>query len=360
MDNIQRNVSILSWYFPPQKDSGRGMERFSFELVKGLRDSKRYKPIVLTHEGKSGYSFFTYINHCIKLYSTKTSIYHAVDIINGMSGVISGKHPLITHIHDIHPFVDLKEHPELKRYFSGVKGSIRRKAGILSLKKSDVLITPFPSNKQFILDKYDLDDEKIRVIPYGVDTTVFRPLEVPIKKDKKLILCVSSLLRERGIEDLILAFYHIKQEIDNVNLIIIGKGEDQNYFKKLVTKLKLNDKVRFLGFVPDEDLSYYYNIADVFVLPSKLGFSLACLEAMACGSPVITADSYDARDILEDAAVIVKPGEYEQLSRCIIEILTDDKIKKGLRKKSIKLAQNYTWQKTVQNIIHVYDILLGV
>ena len=357
-ENKKRTVGILAYYYPPTNDSGRGMDRFSFELFKGIRASKRYTPIVLTHKGKSVTSFGY---HCLKLQLTKNSVYHAVDIVNGMSGIILGKKPLITHIHDIHPFVTLKNHPELKYYFSGIKGSLRRKAGDLCIKKSDVLITPFPSNKSFILDKYGLDDEKIQVIPYGVDTTVFfrQPCNPEKIDDRNIVLCVSSLLKERGVEELIFAFNDVCKFVDAI-LLIIGKGKDQNHFRKIVNQMNLADKVRFLGFVPDEKLRYYYNIADVFVFTSKLGFSLACLEAMACGTPVITTDSYDAKDILKDAAIIVQPGNIDELSKCMIKVLTNEQIKNELINKSLNLSRSYSWTKMNEQFIHLYDRLLGL
>jgi glycosyltransferase involved in cell wall biosynthesis len=97
-----------------------------------------------------------------------------------------------------------------------------------------------------------------------------------------------------------------------------------------------------LGFIPEKYLPFYYNLADVFVFPSYLDFSLSLLEAMACGTPTIASDALDSPEIVGDGGILVKTGDVIQLANTLIKVITDDEYREILRKKGLERAKEFT------------------
>ena len=139
--------------------------------------------------------------------------------------------------------------------------------------------------------------DKTICIPLGVNTDMFPFVGNPRKVRRELnlpesgfiLLSVRRLVARMGLENLITAMRRIKEEIPKALLLIGGEGYLKDYLQTLVQQLKLGKNVRFLGFIPEEMLSKYYQAADLFVLPTTQleGFGLSTLEALSCGTPVI-------------------------------------------------------------------------
>jgi len=119
--------------------------------------------------------------------------------------------------------------------------------------------------------------------------------------------------------------------------------------------LDLENSVRFLGFIPEKELPYYYNSADVFVFPSSLGLGLMLLDAMACGTPVIAGSTFDTPEYVEEAGLLVKPGDEEGLADALLMVLIDNKLKTTLSLKAIHQARKFSWEKTANETLKVYQ-----
>ena len=142
------------------------------------------------------------------------------------------------------------------------------------------------------LEKYK---DKIEVVPCGVDVNKFNCLENGETENKIFFLSIlDEFHKYKGLEYLLNALKIVKKEINNVKLIIGGKGKLLEYYKNMAESLGLNDNVEFHGFIPDEKIVEYYNRCSVFVLPSissaQEGFGIVALEALACKIPVISTE----------------------------------------------------------------------
>ena len=116
----------------------------------------------------------------------------------------------------------------------------------------------------------------------------------------------------------------IRQTISDVHYLIVGKGKDRPRIENLIEKLGLQDCVTLAGFIPDEQLSDYYNLCDLFAMPSKKeGFGIVYLEAMACGKPALGGNQDGAVDALcqGELGVLVNPDDIEEIAQTIIQIL---------------------------------------
>jgi len=121
----------------------------------------------------------------------------------------------------------------------------------------------------------------------------------------------------------------------------------------------LTKEIVFTEYVPDNDLPALYNAASVFVFPSLYeGFGLPPLEAMACGTPVVTSKVSSLPEVTADAAFLVDPFNIEEIKNSIDLVLSDQRLASSLRKKGLERAALFTWEKTAEKTLAVYRELL--
>ena len=116
-----------------------------------------------------------------------------------------------------------------------------------------------------------------------------------------------------------------------------------------------SDELIFPGFIDSSDLPYFYNGADLFVYPSLYeGFGLPPIEAMACGTPVITSNVSSLPEVVGKAALTVDPYDTLALAETIMKVLTDDSLRDELSRKGLQHSQKYNWQDIAEQILQVY------
>lgn len=229
------------------------------------------------------------------------------------------------------------------------------------LKSADRIIITQPNylNYSPYLPEYQ---DKVEVIPNGVDVDKFKPAEVEKSKNTLFFL---SLLDEfhgyKGLEYLLEAVKIVKKTIPDVKLVVGGKGVLLDHYMKKTESMGISENVEFHGFIPDEEMKDYYSRASIFVLPSisslQEGFGIVALEALACETPVITTDivgiSADLKD--ENAGLIVAPKDSSQLADAIIQLLGDVelRLKMGVNGRNLVKA-GYTWKGIAQKMEKVY------
>jgi glycosyltransferase involved in cell wall biosynthesis len=129
---------------------------------------------------------------------------------------------------------------------------------------------------------------------------------------------------------------------------------------RLVDKLGLTDQVRFLDYVPVEDLVALYNLADLFVFPSLYeGFGLPPLEAMACGLPVVASTAPALREVLDGAALLVHPLDVPALAEAMGAALGDQPLRSHLREAGLQRAALFSWERTARETVDVYREAAG-
>lgn len=169
-----------------------------------------------------------------------------------------------------------------------------------------IVLSQFTGNK--LIDTYSIPRQKIEVIPGGVDPKKFHPADdkarirkqLNIPQDKFIIFTVRNLVPRMGLENLIIAFNQLKQKAKNIQLVIGGNGPLKERLMALSRSFGIEQIVHFTGFIKEDQLPLYYQMADLFVLPSKEleGFGLVTLEAMASGLPVIGTPVGGTKEIL--------------------------------------------------------------
>lgn len=219
--------------------------------------------------------------------------------------------------------------------------------------------------------------EKIKAIPFGVETDIFHPkiknntdkaaaivnfvTRRFIKRGQHTLLFVGGLDQAHYFKGLNILFQAMTKVSNPISLNIIGSGELQEHYEEEVKKLDLNQKVHFLGRVSEEDLIRQYQSADMLVLPSinnHEAFGLVLIEAMACGLPVIASNLAGVRSVFQDGqqGYLCEPGNVDDLAEKIEKLSQNEKIRQEMSKASRKLAEDkYAWEKIADQILDEFS-----
>jgi glycosyltransferase involved in cell wall biosynthesis len=212
-----------------------------------------------------------------------------------------------------------------------IKNPLIKKA----LANSDRVVSIGTYTNSRLLARENVDPQKIDLLPCTFQYNRFniaKKLKYLLEKynlntDQPVILTIARLAGEeryKGYDQVIRSLPEIIQSIPNVHYLIGGKGGDRPRIEKLIKDLNLQDHVTLAGFIPDEELCDYYNLCDVFAMPSKgEGFGIVYLEALACGKPTVGGNQDGAIDALcnGELGVLVDPDDLTEISTVITKIL---------------------------------------
>lgn len=211
--------------------------------------------------------------------------------------------------------------------------------------------------------------DKIEVIPNGVDVEKFQPIQASDNEDKSTIFFLSVLdefHKYKGLDYLLEALKIVKNNVPDVKLIVGGKGVLLDHHQEMAASLGLKDNVEFAGFIPDEEIADYYSQASVFVLPSisslQEGFGIVALEALACQTPVVTTDIVGVAQDLKQikGGIVIPPRDTHKLADAITQILSDAQMQKEMGQRGRKLVQEkYTWKVVASSMEKVYKEILA-
>jgi glycosyltransferase involved in cell wall biosynthesis len=253
---------------------------------------------------------------------------------------------LIITVHDLHPVYFPDQFGLAAQHF---KLSLK----LLSRQGSRVIV---PSNfvKKELLKNISLSAEHVDVVPLGYDANLFKPHTEEQKHDllksygikEPYILFIGSLFQYKNIGTLIDAFREIKNRIPH-SLVVIGK-------KDLAREnLEETTRVHYLDYVNNRDLPKFYSYAEVYVNPSLVeGFGITVLEAMACGTPVISSHGGSLPEVVGKAGIFFNPENSSELGEKILAVIQNNNLRKELREKGFRQIKKFSWDNTSQNIFN--------
>lgn len=189
---------------------------------------------------------------------------------------------------------------------------------------ADKIVSISTTTRDSIVDDYGLPSDNIEVIPVGVDRDTFKPLGR--ERIQNSILCVGRLCPRKGINYLIEAIAIAREKLPGIKLYLAGEGALRDKLEQQVSLLGIESNVVFLGKVSDDELVEWYNKVELFVLPTLFeGFGIVCLEALACGTPVITTRVPGVVDIIRDEPPnrLVPPEDPENMARAIRDFFSE-------------------------------------
>src|SRR5436305_864852 len=292
------------------------------------------------------------------LFSGPVDIYHGPDFVLPPLGKKVRK---VVTIHDL-AFLEHPEYavPSLAAYLKKVVPEAVAAANVVAAVSTEVQRT--------LIEHLQVPPEKLTVIPNGVGPHFRRitdPLILNAARHKfglkhPLLLAVGTMEPRKNHLGLIKAFHMARQQKQGPAMLAIvgGPGWLYDETRKLVSDLQMEHKVRFLGRVSDLELITLYSIADSFAFPSFFeGFGIPPIEAMACGTPVITSKTSSLPEVVGDAALLVDPSDIADIAQAIVRLTQDADLCATLQQKGYQRAKEFTWEKSAYKMLNLYQRL---
>lgn len=234
------------------------------------------------------------------------------------------------------------------------------------ISEADAIITVSEYSKKDILKFFPINPDKVFVTPLAADK-IYKPLnkndcrKYIAKKyniNSPFILYLGGFSPRKNVSSLIKAYKKVSEDIKkDIKLVICGsKKDDIENLINMNLNSKTSENIIFTDFIPNEDLPIFYNSCEVFVYPSLYeGFGLPPLEAMSCGTPVITSNTTSIPEVTDNAALLIDPLNVDMLSEKLYQVLTSDFIRKDLSNKGLNRSLEFSWIKTAENTLEVYE-----
>lgn len=266
--------------------------------------------------------------------------------------------PLVTTVHDVH----------WKRFPETFPTKDRLLMDIflpLTFRRAAFVITDSRASRSDLVHFFRVPLNKICVIYLAAEERFFQWLPEVERRSvlerygltEGYVLFVGVIQPRKNLERLLHAVALLRPQVECCRLVIVGKlGWKTQRLIQLVSELRLKGCVRFTGYVPDKDLPAIYQGATVFAYPALWeGFGLPVLEAMASGVPVLTSNTSSLREIAEGAAVLVDPLSVRDIFEGLRRLLIDEGLRNNLRRLGLERAQKFSWRKTAEETLKVYE-----
>ncbi len=307
----------------------------------------------------------------VKVYSTKTKYHKSINFLISyvfIRDLIKKIKPDVVHAHYLgtfsflgaltgfHPFVGTVWGSDIDIF--GRKNALSNLMLKYTLKKADMIEAPDETTKEFLIKRYRIEDKKIDVPYWGVNTKKFSPIKS--KKDTDI-----AYLRKSSpkyfTSDYIEALNIVKKRFPKIISTLIM---DKNYIKveKMIGEYKLENNIKNMSWVPHEETPALLNSSLIYVdsfnrkVPGG-GMGITAMEAMSCGLPVILADNPGVSDYIKDGynGLIYKGGDYNELAQCIIKLMENKELREKIGKNARKtILSELDWDKISKKIERKY------
>jgi len=242
-----------------------------------------------------------------------------------------------------------------------------------SVQRTKAVITISESTRQDVITMLGVPADRVHTIYCGVDDS-FQPLpdrEVAAFKAKhnlpeSFVLFLGTLEPRKNVEGLIAAYARWRQWNKSAPPLVVAGGKGWHYHQifRQVEALNLQDVVYFPGYVPQAELPLWYNAADLFVYPSFFeGFGLPVLEAMACGTPVITSNVSSLPEVAGadgTTARLVDPADTEALAAAMAELMRHPELRMDMARRGRNRAAQFNWTETARATAAIYQKVLSL
>ncbi len=283
-----------------------------------------------------------------------------LDLFHGLSAAVpeTKQTRLVLTVHDLHPFFE-----RTKVYISTFKERLAK-----SIAMADAVVCVSNFTKEELLKNFTIPERKIAVVPEAADQSFFeRPQEEArqflasfygIQED--FIFFPADFYPRKNHLFLLENFFRLRQQGFPYNLILTGKSTPYSgIVRRFVTASQHRHSVKILGYIPSQDMPYFYSAAKFLVYPSLYeGFGLPVVEAMACGCPVVCSALPVLREISHDSALFFNPESSDEIENAFERIQHEDE-RLTLVQKARAHAQSFSWEKAAQTLVRLYEQVCG-
>lgn|SRR5574341_92564 len=235
-----------------------------------------------------------------------------------------------------------------------------------AVKKADKILVGSENTKNDIVEIFKTRGEKIQVIHYGVDE-IFKPVKDQnllqnfknkFKLPDKFILYSGSMRQHKNLDNALRAFALLKDK--SYHLVLAGVGlQNLKKLEPILKELKLETNVNIIHFLDYSELVLLYNCASVLFFPTLYeGFGLPVLEAMACGVPVVSSNNSSIAEVSGEAALLLDPSNLKEMADALEKVLLETSLRQSMVTLGLERAKIFSWKKTTQETLKVYQELL--
>lgn len=342
----------------PTRDSGKGVDRISYYILRRIRDlGLDYTLLgwrINTHSriGRVFLRLTRYPNFA----KSRGDVYLATESYSGYLFNLFKKRPNLLIIHDLNPFGGF--HNAYDSLFSRISRTITRFRYRKSILGSDVIIVPFEFTKTRLLKLFYIEPSKIKVVPYGIDlpdgfATNNNYISLSRSGIKRLLFIGGTNPLDRGSDVAIRVLSYILKYQKDIHLVI---SCDKRHWKQInaqASGLKIEKNIELISFIPESQLREVFLSCDIFVYPSRIGFSLLVLQAMSFGIPVVTSDKLDLPEFLHDYGQYYPLTSLVTMAEAIIKILHDESFRSFLIGKGYEICKSHTADKMSSSILEI-------
>jgi glycogen(starch) synthase len=237
--------------------------------------------------------------------------------------------------------------------------------------RSDRVIACSYYMREQIADIFGVPDERVAVIPNGIDPEDLQPHDEPELRrlrgefaapTEKLVLLIGRLVYEKGFQLALEAMPRLIEAVPNTRFLVAGSGTHEQELRRQAAELRLMEHGSFLGWIGDDVLHSLYPIADICVVPSIYEpFGLVALEAMASGCPCIVADTGGLREVVphEEVGLRFRARDPEALAEVAIRVLSDDELGRRLIAEAYQHVRRFDWTDVAERTAAVYEELIA-
>jgi glycosyltransferase involved in cell wall biosynthesis len=236
-----------------------------------------------------------------------------------------------------------------------------------SARRASFIVADSENTANDVICLLGVPPERVAVVPGGVDAR-FQPVEDATRRqmmrhrlgvgNAPYILFVGVIEPRKNLQGLIEAFELIKQHHKLPHkLVVVGRKGwlSEGIYEKFESS-PVRDDIIFPGFIADEELPTLYSAAAALAMPSFYeGFGLPLLEAMACGTPVVSSNAASLPEVVGDAGPKVDPNDVEALAESLAQVLTDESLRAANRARGLERAAQFTWRAAAKRLLDVYE-----
>jgi glycosyltransferase involved in cell wall biosynthesis len=273
--------------------------------------------------------------------------------------------PYVVTAHDVIRYLDLTRDEPLI-HAPNRRDRLYIALDVAGIRRADAVIVPSHATRHDLVRHLGIREDRIAVVYEGVDHAVFRPTDRRLLPDP-YILFVGSEHPRKNLPSLFRAVARLKRDpaLRDLRLVKIGApgGREAPFREQTLEALRTSglaaEDVIFIGHRRAEDLAAYYAGAECLVFPSLYeGFGLPTVEAMASGCPVIVSSVGSLPEIAGDAALVVPPSDDAALADAIASVVGDEALARGLRRRGLARAREFSWARAARETVAVYERLL--
>lgn len=315
----------------------------------------QFVPVRSGHTGKILFEQVLYPRACAQIEATIAHVPY-------WGGPLRSPVPLVVTVHDLIPLLvpEYNRGPLARLYTALVAAGARG---------ADHVLTDSFSSKLDILDHLHIDERDVTAI-YLAAGSQYSPAENSLTDMATLrkydlpdfyVLYLGGYALHKNIVTLLQAYTYVAQALgEDYPLVLAGKKPQASSsipnYDRIIERLGLTQYVRWIGPIDEEDKPVLYRNAETFVFPSRFeGFGLGPLEAMACGTPVVTSNSTSLPEVVGSAAFAVDADDYRAMAGAIIASIMDESLRAELQREGLQQAAKFSWQETATETALVYD-----